>query len=144
MVGDFTIANRLAYKHQTPQRGDIIFFEKDGELLSKRVIGIAGDTITFVDGKVVINDEVLDESEYLAEEIRTECEKTFEVPRNCVFVLGDNREDSYDSRYWDEPYVRLRDIEGKLISTIPLGKNSSEIYSRDNTVLNTEEIEDIP
>lgn len=120
VTGDFTISNRLAYTKSLPCTGDIIFFEHDGEIVSKRVIGVAGDAISFADGKVLVNGEVLDESTYLDDTIITECEYTYDVPNGCVFVLGDNRQDSNDSRYWSNPYVSISSIKAKLMFVIPI------------------------
>lgn len=120
MVGDCTISNRLAYLRVMPERGDIIQFEKGNEILGKRVIGVAGDTISFADGNVFVNGQQLDESEYLKEDVQTYSDKTFTVPDDMVFVLGDNREDSNDSRFWEEPYVAVSDIRAKLMFVIPM------------------------
>lgn len=119
MEGDYAISNRLAYAKRSPKCGDIIFFERDGELLGKRIIGIGGDTVSFSDGQVLINGQVLDEAEYIPEGVSTICDTTFEVPEGSVFVLGDNREDSFDSRYWDEPFVPISDIKAKYMFLIP-------------------------
>lgn len=120
MVGDCTVSNRLAYLRAMPERGDIIQFEKGNEILGKRVIGVAGDSISFADGNVFVNGQQLDESEYLKEDVQTYSDKTFTVPDDMVFVLGDNREDSNDSRFWEEPYVAVSDIRAKLMFVIPM------------------------
>lgn len=124
MTGDVVISNRLYYKFYDVERGDIIFFnsEPDGKkmLLTKRVIGLPGDTVSFVEGNVYVNGERLDESEYLPEGIITNCVATFQVPEDCYFVLGDNRESSNDSRFWAEPYVSIRAIKGKKAKIISL------------------------
>lgn len=124
MTHDFVIGNRLAYKVRTPQRGDVVSFKKevDGEKKAycKRVIGLAGDEISFVDGYVFINGEKLDESKYLDEEIETNCNKTFIVPEDSCFVLGDNRASSYDSRFWESPYVPYDSLFERVIVKIPL------------------------
>ncbi len=96
----------------TLERGDIIVFDKDQESLMKRIIGVGGDEIYFEDGYVYINDERYDESEYLPANSETACAKTFTVPDGCYFVLGDNRIDSYDSRYWADPYISSEKISG--------------------------------
>lgn len=118
---DIAIYNKLAYVFDNAERGDIINFwsEEFGKYFSKRVIGIAGDEIEFHNGYVFINGQKCDESAYIAEEIETNCTKTFTVPDGTVFVLGDNRENSYDSRFFENPYIPIKDIEGKLLITIP-------------------------
>lgn len=116
--GDFVAANGLAYVNSQPQRGDIIVFqgEKDSkkETLIKRVIGLPGDDVMFIDGKVYICGQLYQE-EYLDENTVTDSSYDYEVPEGCFFVMGDNREHSYDSRFWEEPYVRMEDIKGKVI-----------------------------
>ena len=116
-VGSSVVYNRLAYKKHAPERGDIIAFwsGEEGKLMSKRVIGLPGDTIEFHNGYVYINGVMADEREYIDEDIETNSNKVFNVPAECVFVLGDNRENSYDSRYWNLPYVSYKDIKGKYM-----------------------------
>lgn len=116
-VGSSVFYNKLAYKKKAPERGDIIAFwsGEEGKLMSKRVIGLPGDTIEFHNGYVYINGIMADEREYISEDIETNSNKVFNVPAECVFVLGDNRENSYDSRYWKLPYVPYKDIKGKYM-----------------------------
>lgn len=119
---DLVVFNRLAYIRNEPERGDIISFKQQdsGELYCKRIIGIPGDEIQFIDGYVYINGTQLDETSYIADELETNSTKIFKVPKNCFFVLGDNREDSYDSRFWKNSYVKEADIEGKYMFLVPL------------------------
>jgi len=121
MTGDIALYNKLAYDITDVQRGDIIAFWSDegNAFYAKRVIGLGGDTIEFHDGYVFINGLLADESLYLDENVETNCSKTFTVPEGCVFVLGDNRDESLDSRYFLNPYIPLEDIEGKYIGSIP-------------------------
>ena len=116
-VGNSVMYNRLAYKKNVPERGDIIAFwsGEEGKLMAKRVIGLPGDTVEFRNGYVYINGVMADEREYLDEDIETNSNKVFNVPAESVFVLGDNRENSYDSRFWKIPYVSYSDIKGKYI-----------------------------
>lgn len=123
MTHDRVISFRLQYLFSDVERGDIIFFkseEYDGDLMSKRVIGLPGETVSFKDGCVYINDEKLDEAEYLEKNILTIDWKTYTVPEDSYFVLGDNRENSADSRWWENPYVHKKSIKGKAIFVIPI------------------------
>lgn len=115
MTGDFVIYNCLSYISGKPQRGDIIVidYEDNGEKLrvTKRVIGLPGENVSFKDGKVYVDGELLQEP-YLKENEVTYALKNFNVPLNSYIVLGDNRMNSWDSRFWDEPYI----VEDKIIA----------------------------
>jgi len=120
-TGNTVFLNRLAYKTgQEVKRGDIIVFESKefGTQFGKRVIGLPGDIVEFKDGYVVINGIYADESAYLSEDIETNCNKTFTVPDGCYFMLGDNRENSLDSRYWANPYIDEDAIIGRYMGQI--------------------------
>ena len=116
MVNDQIFGNRLAYMSQGPQRYDIIIFrypDDESKLFIKRVIGMPGDVVNIVDGKVYINDETepLDDS-FCPEEPHGNF-GPYIVPANCYFVMGDNRNNSHDSRYWNNHFVREDQILGK-------------------------------
>ena len=124
MVHDWLIGDRHAYEEEKPQRGDIVmFYQKDeNETMVKRVIGLPGETVSFVGGKVYINGEPLDESAYLDDTVETDCgeeDKTFTVPEGSYFMLGDNREISLDARYWKHTYITTDDMKSKEILIIP-------------------------
>lgn len=116
--GDDLFGLRLAYAFSEPQRGDIIIFrfpDNEEEKYVKRIIGLPGETVTITEGKIYIDDakEPLEET-YLKEEwTRVTGPFEFEVPENAYLVLGDNRNDSYDARYWDNTYVTKEAIIGK-------------------------------
>lgn len=117
MVGDKIIGNRLAYLFSSPKRGDIVIFEypdNPKEDYVKRVIGLPGETITFTDGKVYIDGDLLEEDYVNGMETYPDDQDTFTVPENSYFMLGDNRVYSADSRYWDNPYVLEDAIKGKV------------------------------
>ncbi len=125
--GNIVFYNRLfkIADEQNVTRGDIIcFFDPiSNKHLSKRIIGVSGDRIGFSNGKVIINGFFLDESAYLSDNVMTYSSKSFEVPENSYFVLGDNRENSFDSRYWANPFVNKNQIEGIYIGKIDFSRN---------------------
>ncbi len=119
MTGDRLIGSRLAYKHELPQRFDMIIFkfpDDESQLFIKRVIGLPGETVNIIDGKVYINDseEPLDDS-YTKEIPNAVNFGPYYVPSDSYFVMGDNRNNSYDSRYWIHTYVTEDQILGKAI-----------------------------
>lgn len=118
MEDDRLLGLRLAYRSHDPQRGDIIIFkypDKEEENYIKRIIGLPGETVDIRDAKIYINgsDTPLDEP-YLKEEWVIETGPYhFEVPENSYLVLGDNRNNSLDARYWNNTYVSRDKILGK-------------------------------
>ncbi len=117
MTGNTVFYNRLAYVNTAPARGDVVIMWSDETncLLGKRIIGVGGDEIEFLDGQVVINGHFTDESAYLDKDIETNCDKVFHVPEDSYFMLGDNRMDSIDARFWQNPYIPFKDIKGKYM-----------------------------
>ena len=96
--GDQYLINIRAYRGRQPERGDVIVFRTpDGEYLVKRVVGLPGETVTIVRGQVYINGRPLHEP-YLKERPIVEWPQQVRVPEGHVFVLGDNRNFSDDSR----------------------------------------------
>ena len=84
--------------------GDIIVFQKDGVLVVKRIAGCPGERIDLT--KISYMDSV--PIPIFEQEVIT-------VPENAYFVLGDNSQNSWDSRYWDEPFISEDDIVAKLL-----------------------------
>lgn len=116
MTNDRIIAFRLSYVFSEPQRGDIVVFKypDDREILYvKRIIGLPGETVEMVDGKVFINGELFQEN-YLKEDPYGSY-GPYTVPEDHYFMMGDNRNLSWDSRFWDNTYVDEKDILGKGI-----------------------------
>ena len=110
----------LCNKAATLQRGDVIAFYYNNKVLLKRVIGTTGDVIDITeDGTVYLNGEALDEP-YVNELARGECdiELPYQVPDNRIFVMGDHRAVSIDSRSAAVGCVADENIIGKVSAVI--------------------------
>lgn len=150
LEGDFFFANKLAYRLKvpftnrsivrwaSPERGDIVVFEspaKEGaKILTKRVIGLAGDVVEIKDKKLYINgsevetrlverkgglsllEEHLPDASYTIQHRSARCfldeMRRMVVPAGHVFVMGDNRDNSADSRVWG--CVPIDNVDGEL------------------------------
>ncbi len=110
--GDFVFVNRMAYRLGQPQRGDIIVFRYPPDPTQipyiKRVIGLPGDQITISKGQVLLNGVPLTEPYIAAPPARG---GSWVVPSNSLFVMGDNRNNSSDSRSWG--FVPFENVIGK-------------------------------
>lgn len=105
---------KLNYIFTDPERGDIVIYDREGTVYCKRIIGTPGDYIELLDGTVRINGEVIDEP-YAHGYTYPFYSFEYLVPENSYFVMGDNRENSRDSRYWDYPYITKQQILGQVI-----------------------------
>lgn len=116
--GDDLFGIRLAYLFTNPKRGDIIIFyypDDPSTKYIKRIIGEPGDKVVISNAKIYINDSADPlEEDYLPEDwIRNNDGYTFQVPEDHYLMLGDNRNDSWDSRFWNNTYVSRDAIIGK-------------------------------
>lgn len=112
-AGDMVIVNKLAYRfNNSPHRGDVIVFKypPDPESIPyiKRVVGLPGDQVHIANGKVYINGQLIDEP-YL--KVSTNRGGDWTVPDKQLFVMGDNRNNSRDSRAWG--FVPFENIIGR-------------------------------
>ncbi len=113
---DRLIVNRLAYLFEEPKRGDIVMFinpDDESENYLKRIIGLPGEKLEIKDGLVYINGSDKPLSEPYINDSPKGNYGPYNVPEGCYFMLGDNRDESKDARFWDNTYVKKEKIVGK-------------------------------
>jgi len=115
------VVDKLTAFFSLPKRGEIIVFrfpKDETRDFIKRVIAVEGDTVEMVDGKVYVNGKRLIEDYIWKADPKGHNTSNFTksiVPKNCVFVLGDNRNNSEDSRYEDVGFVPNFLIKGRAM-----------------------------
>ncbi|NCO75422.1 MAG: signal peptidase I [Cyanobacteria bacterium] len=108
LINDRLIVEKMSYRFNEPKRGDVVVFNvtdklreenfQANEAFIKRIIGLPGDEVMVKNGKVIVNNEMLKEN-YIKEKPDYNFGPVT-VPENQYLVLGDNRNNSYDSHYW--------------------------------------------
>ncbi|GMK38108.1 signal peptidase I [Paenibacillus sp. CCS19] len=124
--GQRLFEDKLSYHITEPKRGEIVIINSKEEHrnLVKRVIALPGETIDFRDGAVFVNDVKLDEPYTKGQSYPNNFKTPYMVPDDHVFVLGDNRERSEDSRVFGA--VSYADIDGRVLFRVwPLNKFGS-------------------
>lgn len=114
-IDDRIIADRLVYKLTGINRGDIIIFDMpdNGDLYIKRVIGLPGETIEGKNGYIYVDGNKLTEA-YVKDKLN-ENFGPYTIPEDSYFMMGDNRTDSHDSRYWNNKFVSSDKILGRAL-----------------------------
>lgn len=119
--GDRIIASRIAYVINEPERYDIVIFkypDDESTKFVKRIIGLPGETVEVIDGKVFVTTaggEIIElDDSFVTRATPTGDYGPFVVPEDCYFMMGDNREESWDSRYWTNKYVHKSKITGEV------------------------------
>jgi signal peptidase I len=134
-TGDRVIVNKLSYRLHPVHRGDIVVFKTprnpDGTLIDpsvkdlvKRVIGLPGERIEARDdGHVYVNGKLLREP-YLPRGVRTDPGfKPITIPKDSYWVMGDNRTNSKDSRFFPQHFIKRQDIVGRVFVRVwPLNR----------------------
>jgi signal peptidase I len=128
LVGDHLLVNKFIYgvripytnikffQYKKPQRGDIIvfIFPKDrSKDFIKRVIGTEGEKVAIIHNKIYINDKMIDDlwGHFTITRPSIEEYGPVKVPEGFLFVMGDNRDNSQDSRFWG--FVNINEVKGK-------------------------------
>ena len=136
-IGDYLLVNKLSYgirlpfvkdtiyEYSKPKRGDIVVFTKetiDSEEeknmnFIKRVIAVGGDTLEVKNRTVYVNDKPQEEdyAQWVYGGLTTGDVSKITIPKDHVFLMGDNRDRSKDSRYWKEPFLPTKRIKGRAL-----------------------------
>ncbi len=127
---EYLIIDEISYRLSEPERGDVVVFKyprDKKQFFIKRIIGLPGEDIAIRDNQVIIYNQenpdgmVLDESSYLAPGVETKGNLRLSIGQDEYFVMGDNRESSFDSRGFGA--IKRKNIIGKVfIRALPVDR----------------------
>ena len=136
MTGDVVVASRYGIELDDIKRYDILVFEPpidEESLYIKRVIGLPGEVIEVKDGQVYADGAELDNA-FTNGMQNCNGDGIWEVPKGCLFFLGDNRNNSADSRFWEDAFVPIENVEAKAQWVVfPLSHFGSLSYDGSRT-----------
>ncbi|MGX9757567.1 signal peptidase I [Clostridioides difficile] len=110
------IISKIAYNKEEPKYKDVVVIKRSDlnvKYIIKRVIAVEGDTLKITNNKLYINDKLIEEN-YINEKMQTS-DLDIKIPKDKIFVMGDNRNNSIDSRSSIVGLIDKKDIEGKVI-----------------------------
>jgi signal peptidase I len=126
LVGDHLLVSKFTYKFTEPARGDIVVFkypDDPSRNFIKRIIAVGGDTVEVRDKVVYVNGtrqeepyvQHITQEVFPAESSHRDNFGPLTVPPSSYFMMGDNRDSSLDSRFWENRFVNRRSIVGKAL-----------------------------
>ena len=135
--GDRVVGDPKAYEDQEPQRGDIVLYDQDEMGSSKiaRIVGMPGEKLSIQNNEVFIDDDSVSLDEPYVEMEWSYGDTVYIIPEGCYFLMGDNRDQSVDTRYQvmmetdpEEGYVKRESIKEKIIGKL----SGNEVVLFDN------------
>ena len=109
--GNIVLVDKVFYKQSSPKRNDIVVVKYGNEQIIKRVIGVEGDHIEYRDHKLYINGDYVEE-DYINEEMDYQ-DFSYDIPEGKIFIMGDNRNHSVDSRI-----IGYVDFDGEVVGKV--------------------------